>query len=293
MLVLAFLCDFDFPADDGTCGLITDEQACVDKVTPFDRDVPLCEYEDGECVWVEPEFDSKVFIVMTLMVLVLTAILEFYNNYLFDSILRAPMVTVVLPHSAKKLANAKPPPSAVDAGTSARWLQSMSESESRGESDDGDEGDGAIASASPEMYAEEQGAVEVNKSRSEKDMASSAKSQESNAARQWSTIRDMSPEKLKQAAMSVKDHLGNPAGADEEEMHRLNSLYEAAKKERELSVPRRMIGTLQSFGSSVYDALTEGSGGAFDGHLVSHPEQKHKLFDVALVLSDDQVSPPL
>jgi hypothetical protein len=96
MYLLALFYSIQWPSDDGTCSRSYSLSACLAHKSMFDSTELLCSWSvdsntaDGECLWVHPSFHPFGLVVISLLVVVISAPLNILLVSLFKQILLAP-----------------------------------------------------------------------------------------------------------------------------------------------------------------------------------------------------------
>ena len=96
MFLLAMACDLQFPTDDGTCEGHLTQSECVSRKSRVDPSRSYCNWHQNEdddlashCKYSEPTFDINAVILVSIVVAILTAPINFLVDFLFEDILSA------------------------------------------------------------------------------------------------------------------------------------------------------------------------------------------------------------
>jgi hypothetical protein len=93
MFFLAVACDIQFPMDDGTCAQHDTKDHCLAMKSRVDSSKTYCEWREndfgGHCKYADPAFDINAVIIVSIVVAILTAPINFFVDFLFVDILSA------------------------------------------------------------------------------------------------------------------------------------------------------------------------------------------------------------
>jgi hypothetical protein len=97
MFLLAVFYDIQWPSDDGACELMQTQVGCEALKSYFDADQNRCTWKPsdsspsgGSCVWLHPTYNSQVMVMISVLVVAISAPLNFMLGYLFHKILMSP-----------------------------------------------------------------------------------------------------------------------------------------------------------------------------------------------------------
>jgi hypothetical protein len=94
MFLLAMACDLQFPTNDGTCEGHETKATCLSRRSRVDSSRSYCSWhqqseDGGHCKYAETTFDIDAVIIVSLVVAILTAPINFVVDFLFVDILSA------------------------------------------------------------------------------------------------------------------------------------------------------------------------------------------------------------
>jgi hypothetical protein len=99
MFVLAILYDIQFPADDGSCSLNTSADMCISSKSMFDQNKSKCGWTindlNGDCSWIKPQSSARVLIIISVILIIISAPINALLSYIFNNILLAPTASEI------------------------------------------------------------------------------------------------------------------------------------------------------------------------------------------------------
>jgi hypothetical protein len=92
MYLLAVFYSIQWPSNDGSCASHTDERDCLKKKSIFDSSQPMCQWDASTdiCSWKQPAFHPFALIVITVLVVLISAPLNIMISAIFKHVLLAP-----------------------------------------------------------------------------------------------------------------------------------------------------------------------------------------------------------
>jgi hypothetical protein len=81
--------------DDGTCESYTSEQTCLAEKSSFQTGASKCYWniEEGECIFVQPDQDIKVVIVVAILSAMISTPFSLLADWMIQTVLAAPTLS--------------------------------------------------------------------------------------------------------------------------------------------------------------------------------------------------------